>query len=154
MHIPLSDVETMKQKHPQAEIFIYHHAGHGFHCDERGSYDQPSARIAWERSLGFLSRGFNSTAEEMMEGGASACRADRQAGGGGAESAAGEERPGEKDGGKEEQQQVGKKENWEEESSEEDEEESCKEEIQAAALMPCHPGRARSARAGTQEHIS
>lgn len=66
-HIPLSDVETMKQKQPQAEIYIYHHAGHGFHCDERGSYDQPSARIAWERTLGFLSRGFSSTAEEMVE---------------------------------------------------------------------------------------
>jgi carboxymethylenebutenolidase len=82
-HIPLSDVETMKQKHPQAEIFIYHHAGHGFHCDERGSYDQPSARIAWERSLGFLSRGFSSTAEEMMEetaGPAPAAQIAKQAG--------------------------------------------------------------------------
>jgi carboxymethylenebutenolidase len=66
-HIPLSDVETMKQKQPQAEIYIYQHAGHGFHCDERGSYDQPSSRIAWERTLGFLSRGFDSTAEEMDE---------------------------------------------------------------------------------------
>jgi carboxymethylenebutenolidase len=66
-HIPLSDVETMKQKQPQAEIYVYQHAGHGFHCDERGSYDQPSSRIAWERTLGFLSRGFGATAEEMTE---------------------------------------------------------------------------------------
>jgi carboxymethylenebutenolidase len=64
-HIPLSDVETMKQKQPQAEIYVYQHAGHGFHCDERGSYDQPSSRIAWERTLGFLSRGFDNTAQEM-----------------------------------------------------------------------------------------
>lgn len=66
-HIPMSDVETMKEKQPQAEIYVYQHAGHGFHCDERGSYDQPSSRIAWERTLGFLKRGFDSTAEEMME---------------------------------------------------------------------------------------
>jgi carboxymethylenebutenolidase len=64
-HIPLSDVETMRRKQPQAEIYIYQHAGHGFHCDERGSYDQPSSRIAWERTLGFLSRGFDNTAQEM-----------------------------------------------------------------------------------------
>ena len=66
-HIPMSDVETMKQKRPEAEIYIYQHAGHGFHCDERGSYDQPSSRIAWERTLGFLSRSFATTAEEMDE---------------------------------------------------------------------------------------
>jgi carboxymethylenebutenolidase len=66
-HIPVSDVEIMKQKQPQAEIYIYQHAGHGFHCDERGSYDQPSSRIAWERTLGFLKRGFDATAEEMVE---------------------------------------------------------------------------------------
>jgi carboxymethylenebutenolidase len=66
-HIPMSDIEIMRQKQPQADIYVYQHAGHGFHCDERGSYDQPSSRIAWERTLGFLSRGFDSTAEEMDE---------------------------------------------------------------------------------------
>ena len=66
-HIPVSDVETMRTKQPQAEIYVYQHAGHGFHCDERGSYDQPSSRIAWERTLGFLSRGFDTTAQEMDE---------------------------------------------------------------------------------------
>jgi len=66
-HIPVSDVEIMQRKQPQAEIYIYQHAGHGFHCDERGSYDQPSSRIAWERTLGFLKRGFDETAEEMVE---------------------------------------------------------------------------------------
>jgi hypothetical protein len=63
----MSDIEIMRQKQPQADIYVYQHAGHGFHCDERGSYDQPSSRIAWERTLGFLSRGFDSTAEEMDE---------------------------------------------------------------------------------------
>ena len=44
--IPLSDVE----------IYIYPGAQHGFHCDERPSYDKASAEIAWPRSLGFLAR--------------------------------------------------------------------------------------------------
>jgi carboxymethylenebutenolidase len=29
-------------------------ADHGFNCDERASYDAPSARLARERSLSFL----------------------------------------------------------------------------------------------------
>ena len=36
-HIPMSDVETMRRKQPQAEVHVYPGAGHGFHCDERGS---------------------------------------------------------------------------------------------------------------------
>jgi carboxymethylenebutenolidase len=34
-HIPLSDVETMRKKQPQAEIHVYPGAGHGFHCGPR-----------------------------------------------------------------------------------------------------------------------
>jgi carboxymethylenebutenolidase len=57
-HIPLSDVETMRKKRPEAEIHVYPGAGHGFHCDERGSYEAKSAKQAWDRSLAFLSRSF------------------------------------------------------------------------------------------------
>jgi hypothetical protein len=57
-HIPLSDVETMRQKRPEVEIHVYAGAGHGFHCDERGSYEPKSAKQAWDRSLAFLSRSF------------------------------------------------------------------------------------------------
>ena len=57
-HIPLSDVEAIKQKRPEAEIYIYAGAGHGFHCDERGSYEPKSAKIAWERSMAFLKKAF------------------------------------------------------------------------------------------------
>jgi carboxymethylenebutenolidase len=57
-HIPLSDVETMRQKRPEVEIHVYPGAGHGFHCDERGSYEPKSAKQAWDRSLAFLSRSF------------------------------------------------------------------------------------------------
>ena len=54
--IPLSDVETIRAKRPDVEIYIYPGAQHGFHCDERPSYDKASAEIAWPRSLGFLAR--------------------------------------------------------------------------------------------------
>ena len=54
--IPLSDVETIRAKRPDVEICIYPGAQHGFHCDERASYDKASADIAWPRSLGFLAR--------------------------------------------------------------------------------------------------
>ena len=54
-HIPQTDVGTIRTKHPKAEIYTYP-AGHGFNCDERGSYDAPSARLAWERTLAFLQK--------------------------------------------------------------------------------------------------
>jgi carboxymethylenebutenolidase len=53
--IPLSEVETVRKAHPDLEIHVYP-AGHGFNCDERGSYDADSARLARERSLAFLRR--------------------------------------------------------------------------------------------------
>ena len=52
--IPLSDVETIKQKRPDVEIHIYAGAQHGFGCDERASYDKPSADLARQRSLAFF----------------------------------------------------------------------------------------------------
>jgi carboxymethylenebutenolidase len=54
--IPLSDVEIIKTKRPDVEVFIYPGAQHGFNCDERASYDQASADIAWPRSTAFLAR--------------------------------------------------------------------------------------------------
>jgi len=52
--IPLSDVETIKSKRPDVEVFIYPGAQHGFHCDERASYDKASADVAWPRSMDFF----------------------------------------------------------------------------------------------------
>jgi carboxymethylenebutenolidase len=54
--IPLSNVETVRTKRPDAEIYIYDDAGHGFHCDERGAYHKPSADIAWGRTMEFLKK--------------------------------------------------------------------------------------------------
>lgn len=51
--IPMSDVEKVRVAHPEIALHIYP-AGHGFNCDERGSYDAESARIALDRTLGFL----------------------------------------------------------------------------------------------------
>ena len=54
--IPLTDVEIIKSKRPELEVFIYPGAQHGFHCDERASYDKASAEAAWPRSLGFFAK--------------------------------------------------------------------------------------------------
>lgn len=53
--IPVSDVEAIIVKRPDCDIHVYH-AGHGFMCDERGSYDAQSAALAWTRSLDFLKK--------------------------------------------------------------------------------------------------
>lgn len=53
--IPMSDVETVRAKQPQAEIYTYP-AGHGFNCDERASYHEASAKLAWGRTLEFLAK--------------------------------------------------------------------------------------------------
>ena len=54
--IPLTDVETIKAKRPEVEVHVYPGAQHGFHCDERASYDKASADIAWPRSLAFFAK--------------------------------------------------------------------------------------------------
>jgi carboxymethylenebutenolidase len=54
--IPLTDVETIKAKRPEVEVHVYPGAQHGFHCDERASYDKTSAEIAWPRSLAFFEK--------------------------------------------------------------------------------------------------
>jgi carboxymethylenebutenolidase len=54
--IPLTDVETIKAKRPDVEVIIYPGAQHGFHCDERASYDKASAVIAWPRSMAFYAK--------------------------------------------------------------------------------------------------
>jgi len=54
--IPLTDVDRLKQAHPQSvEVYVYP-AGHGFNCDERGSFDAESAATARARVLAFLQR--------------------------------------------------------------------------------------------------
>jgi carboxymethylenebutenolidase len=54
--IPLSDVEIVKQKQPQAEVYVYPEAQHGFHCDERASFQKEASTLAWQRTLEFLAK--------------------------------------------------------------------------------------------------
>jgi carboxymethylenebutenolidase len=54
--IPMTDVETIKQKHPECEIYVYPDAGHGFNCDERGSYNEAATKLAWQRSMSFFAK--------------------------------------------------------------------------------------------------
>ena len=53
--IPAAGVRQLQAAHPGAQIFLYA-ADHGFNCDQRGSYDAGSARLARERTLQFLRR--------------------------------------------------------------------------------------------------
>ena len=51
--IPMSDVEKVKQARADVPSYVYH-AGHGFNCDERGSYNAEAAKVALERTLKFF----------------------------------------------------------------------------------------------------
>jgi carboxymethylenebutenolidase len=55
--IPTSDLDIIKQKRGgDCEIYVYPGAQHGFHCDERGSYDEAASKLAWQRSMAFLDK--------------------------------------------------------------------------------------------------
>jgi carboxymethylenebutenolidase len=54
--IPLTDVEKIKAAQPGVPIFVYNGAGHGFHCDERGSFNAEAAQVAACRSQEFLTK--------------------------------------------------------------------------------------------------
>ena len=53
----MTDVEMIKQKRGgDCEIYVYPMRGHGFHCDERGSFHEASAKIAWQRTMDFFTK--------------------------------------------------------------------------------------------------
>ncbi len=51
--IPMTGVEALRRAHPGITVQVYP-AGHGFNCDQRGSYDAASATLARQRTLAFL----------------------------------------------------------------------------------------------------
>lgn len=53
--IAMDTVEAFRAAQPQVEVQVYQ-AQHGFNCDQRGSYDAPSAALARERTLAFFAR--------------------------------------------------------------------------------------------------
>jgi carboxymethylenebutenolidase len=52
--IPPADIAAIRAAQPGIEIHVYPGAGHGFGCDERGSYSAPDAALAGQRTLAFL----------------------------------------------------------------------------------------------------
>jgi len=54
--IPMSDVEAVRAAQPKAETYVYLGAGHGFGCDERGSYSEPDYELAQQRTLAFFAK--------------------------------------------------------------------------------------------------
>jgi carboxymethylenebutenolidase len=55
MHIPMTHVNELRKLHPGVIIHDYP-ADHGFHCDERGSYDGLAAAQAYARTLEFMAK--------------------------------------------------------------------------------------------------
>ncbi len=51
--IPVDGVRKFAAAHPAVQVHLYA-ADHGFNCDQRGSYDAPSAALARGRTLQFL----------------------------------------------------------------------------------------------------
>lgn len=56
--IPVEDVESLRGAaagaRVQTDVVRYPEAGHGFHCDARDSYHEPSATDGWRRTLDWL----------------------------------------------------------------------------------------------------
>jgi carboxymethylenebutenolidase len=55
MHIPMTYVNEIRKLHPDVQVFDYP-ADHGFHCDERGSWDAAASHKAMERTLEFMKK--------------------------------------------------------------------------------------------------
>ena len=55
MHISVESVRAFEKAHPEVEVHLYA-ANHGFHCDQRGSYNAAAATTARERTLAFFGK--------------------------------------------------------------------------------------------------
>lgn len=52
-HIPLTDVDAIKEAHPDVGVHVYS-ADHGFNCDHRDSFNEAAATLAKARTLEFF----------------------------------------------------------------------------------------------------
>ncbi len=52
--IPKEHWDKIRAAHPEIPMHIYPGAGHGFSCDERGSFHEASHRLARERTIAFF----------------------------------------------------------------------------------------------------
>ena len=57
--IPLENVRAIADRWPDIDVHIYEEAGHGFNCDARGSYEESSASLALQRTLGHFAQHVN-----------------------------------------------------------------------------------------------
>jgi carboxymethylenebutenolidase len=53
--IPMDTVHTFAKAHPEVTLHTYA-AHHGFNCDHRGAWHEPSAKLAKERTLAFFEK--------------------------------------------------------------------------------------------------
>jgi len=53
--IPMDSVQAFRAAHPSVTVHTYA-AHHGFNCDQRASWNTDAARLARERTLGFLAQ--------------------------------------------------------------------------------------------------
>jgi carboxymethylenebutenolidase len=52
--IPAADIAKIEQAYPEATVYVYPGAQHAFNCDDRASYSEADAKLAFERSIAFL----------------------------------------------------------------------------------------------------
>jgi len=54
--IPMDDVQAIQAAQPNAAVYVYAGAGHGFGCDQRASYHAASYTLAQQRTLDFFAQ--------------------------------------------------------------------------------------------------
>ncbi len=54
-HIPMTSVNEVRAAHPGVTVYDYP-ADHGFHCDERASFDAAASKLAYGRTLEFFAK--------------------------------------------------------------------------------------------------
>jgi carboxymethylenebutenolidase len=55
-HIGQEQVEAVREKHPEVQLYVYEGVGHAFANAQRSSYNEEAAKLAGERSLEFLKK--------------------------------------------------------------------------------------------------
>ncbi|HVN44190.1 MAG TPA: dienelactone hydrolase family protein [Steroidobacteraceae bacterium] len=54
--IPPAEIERIRAAYPQAPLYTYEGAGHGFNCEQRSTYSPEAAALARTRTLEFFAR--------------------------------------------------------------------------------------------------
>lgn len=52
--ITAEKIDIIRTSRPEVQVYVYDGAGHGFNCDQRGSWNAAAAHLARQRSLDFL----------------------------------------------------------------------------------------------------